>query len=149
MSLFDHCRRDCFRGAKALQNVQASLEGFHSLCAEFTGAKQLALASMFAFATIRYAKPFLNSSDGDGGSMKYPTKHLKGAAGYSIELHDHLIEVRNALVAHDDFSYIEPRLLMMTMELSGMKIPFSITITNKCLGYPAELADAMKMRDHV
>lgn len=151
MNIFERCNRDCKLGTKALQNVHASLRAFERLCADLPAADHATLSATFAYAAMCYAKPFLNSQGPDGQTIRYSTKHLTACEGFSSQMHKHLLEVRNALVAHDDFTYIEPRLLTMAMEVppSGTMVPMSMTVTNKCIGYPAKLDDAKMMTLHV
>lgn len=151
MNHFTRCRSDCQVGAKALQNISASLHAFEILSGEFVGRNHFLLTATFCFGAVSYAKPFVNAKNSDGGVVRYPIAPLKRAEGFLPEMHAHLLEIRNTLVAHDDFTYIEPRIIMANLNdpRSGAKIPISITVTNKCISYPSEFDDVKKMKGHV
>jgi hypothetical protein len=55
-----------------------------------------------------------------------------------MQIHDHIITVRNTLVARDDFEQIEPRMLgtSLRLENSSVAVPLSIIIANKCVSLP-------------
>jgi hypothetical protein len=93
----------------------------------------------------------VNAKNDNGGVVRYPTAPLKRAEGFLSEIHTHLLKIRNTLVAHDGFAYIEPRIIMYNLNVppSGTKIPISITPTNKCISYPSELSDVEKLKGHV
>lgn len=142
----------CQIGIKALQNVNASVVGFARLAQ--LGAAQvqdhILLPSIFYWAVIRYAKPFLNTTT-ESGQKRYPVKHLRQVEGFSIEMHKHLLNVRNTLIAHDDFDQIAPRILQMGIAFDGSEtnvIPMSTTISNKCLSYPADINAVVEMQSH-
>ena len=150
MNEFLRCRRDCFLGVKAFQNIQGSLSAFNRFCTLGGSDDYLLLSSIFHLGIIRYAKPFLHS-ESSTGRITYPIKGLKKLSGFSMQIHDHIITVRNTLVAHDDFEQIEPRMLGMSLrpEKSSVAVPLSIIIANKCVSYPCDMDAAQKIRDHV
>ena len=81
----------------------------------------------------------------------YPVKHLGAVSGFDPDVHDHLLLLRNTLIAHDDFEQIEPRLLSTGITKTGVDfhIPMSVAVANKCLSHPAQLDGAEKMASHV
>ena len=98
----------------------------------------------------KYAKPFVQTET-PFGRTRYPVRQLKAVRGFSSEIHTHLLELRNTLVAHDDLESIEPRILQFCVSIteSAFSIPVSIAISNKCLAYPADLSSVHKLREHV
>ncbi|WP_147302573.1 hypothetical protein [Ectopseudomonas oleovorans] len=107
-------------------------------------------SALFYKAVIRYARPFLNSNSSDGKLM-YPVRRLKRYEGFDSEMHEHLIDVRNALVAHDDFEELPPRILFHGFSPAGEDylIPLSVTISNSCLQSADRIEDWMKIHAHV
>jgi len=154
MNDFEKCTRDCKVGIKAFQNIRASLEAFEQLVSLVDSENHVLLGGLFHSAVVTYAKPFLSTNFGSG-LIKYPMRHLSKVNGFSNAMHDHLLHVRNTLVAHDDFEEIEPRVLMMTVNVSIEKgsgpwsVPMSISVANKRISHPADLDGASKMRTHV
>ncbi len=150
MNDFLRFRRNCQLGVKAYQNIRVSLLAFERLCTLIDSDDSLLLSSIFHMGVIRYAKPFLNAEAGTG-VVRYPIKWLKKTSGFSMNVHEHLIMVRNTLIAHDDFDQIEPRLLTFgfTPEGSTNHILTSIVVGNKCIAYPADLDSTRKIQHHI
>jgi hypothetical protein len=150
MNLYERSCNESKLGVKAYQNLLGSLNAFNKLIGLITSNDHIVLSSVFCFAVVKYAKPFIETGT-SFGKTRYPTKHLQKTSGFSKEIHDHLVALRNTLVAHDDLESIEPRILKFCVSIneSSYTIPVSIAISNKCLAYPADLESACKLRDHV
>jgi hypothetical protein len=149
MNKYEKAVLECKVGIKAFQNINASSIGFSRMLDLANTEDPILLPSVFHWAVIRYAKPFLNSKF-EGGKICYPTKELKKSAGFSPEIHEHLLTVRSALVAHDDFTEISPRILTAGMHIADedFLIPTSITISNKCISFPINPDTVQKMQMH-
>lgn len=147
---FQRLRRDCLLGIKAVQNLHGALEAFDTLLSLVASSSHVILTGVFHSGVIRYAKPFLQANT-DTGTVSYPTRHLKAVPEFSLLLHKHLLDLRNTLIAHDDFTQVEPRILTDNMRLDGTDylIPMRVTITNKCLGYPADESVGHLLRTHI
>jgi len=141
--------RDCKVGIKAFQNINAAALGFLKMIGLANTQDPILMPSVFYWSVIRYAKPFLNSKF-EGGKICYPIKNIKNTEGFSEEIHDHIITVRNALVAHDDFTEITPRILKFGMTLADEDffIPTSIVVSNKCISFPCSPETVQKMQVH-
>lgn len=150
MNVHTQACNDAKLGIKAYQNLTGSLQGFDRFLSVVQTKDHILLSSVFCFAVVKYAKPFVDTET-PYGKTRYPTRHLKNEAGYEAELHQHLIELRNTLVAHDDVESIEPRIIQMCMSMqpTGYSIPVSIGLSNKCLAYPIASESVMKLRKHV
>lgn len=147
MNHFERCMRDCQIGVKAFQNIRASLLAFQRICGLISSDDSILLEGLFHAGVIRYAKPFVKSR----GEVSHPVKDLLNVEGHSKNLHDHLMTIRDTLIAHDDFTKIKPRILFYGASVKGANIavPTSIVVANKCLGYPSDLEGAQSIRTHV
>jgi hypothetical protein len=150
MNKYEKILLDCKVGIKAFQNINASSMGFAKMLDLAKTEDPILMPSVFYWAVIRYAKPFLNSKFEGGVNIKYPIKCLKTANGFSIAMHDHLITVRRTLVAHDDFTEIPPRLLKFGIHIADENffIPTSIAISNKCISFPISESIVGQMQLH-
>jgi hypothetical protein len=149
MNEFHARRRNCQIGTKAIQNVHGSQTLLERLITN-NNYDEIVTASLFSTAVIRYAKPFLTTKT-EAGETRYSIKDLKRAAGFVCDIHEQLISLRNTLIAHDDVTQIEPRMLFAWLGISGscIKIPTQITIANKCVSYPAARCDLQAITSHV
>ena len=137
-------------GIKAYQNLVGSLHAFDRFLALIQTGDHILLSSVFCFAVVKYAKPFIETKT-SFGKTRYPIRHLKDQPGFDTALHMHLLELRNTLVAHDDLESIEPRILNfgLSIDSSGFHIPVSIALSNKCLAYPITPESTLKLKEHV
>lgn len=152
MNAHEQSCNDCKLGIKAYQNLVGSLQAIDQFSALTPTGDHIILSSVFCFAIVKYAKPFVETKTSCGKrKTRYPVGQLKKIQGFSIEMHSHLLELRNTLVAHDDLESIEPKILELCLSISGsdFKIPTSIAISNKCLSYPAVGESIIKMREHI
>jgi hypothetical protein len=93
----------------------------------------------FAAVTL-YARPFLPTPT-SRGKIQYPVKRLKGAPGFDQELHLHIVDVRNRLVAHRDYGVSRST---MYMQLIGdERLPIALGANVKVLAgiHRRELAE--------
>jgi hypothetical protein len=142
-------RAQCHGGIKAFQNVNASSGSFERLAALSDSQDVLVLSALLHAAVIRYGKPFVQA-ESNSGKVVYPTKHLKSVQGFSMDVHEHLLKVRNTLIAHDDFTQIEPRILFFSInpQNTDVQIPTAIVVANKCISHPADVAAAQTLLAH-
>ncbi|HVY89630.1 MAG TPA: hypothetical protein VG942_12225 [Hyphomonadaceae bacterium] len=145
---FEIRRRDCLISAKALHNLTIAHKALTQLIAEIPKREHLILSSFFHHAAIRYAKPFQNSAL-ELGTARFPFKSIKDAPGFSVSVHEHLLEVRNTLIAHDDFDAVLPRLIHEGPEIGGHIIPLAVAIANVTILYPTDVESAKKLETHV
>lgn len=141
---------DCKFGIKAYQNLVGSLNAFNRLVELIPASDHILLSSVFCFAVVKYAKPFIDTET-PVGKFRYPVRHLKREQGFSTKVHDHLLELRNTLVAHDDLESIEPRILQFCLSIrpTGYSIPVSIALSNKCFAYPVDAESVLNLRVHI
>lgn len=142
--------RDCKLSIKTYQNVSGALSAFDRFIDLHPSGDHILLSSIFCFAVVKYAKLFIDTET-SLGKTRYSVRHLKKIPNFSFEVHTHLLELRNTLVAHDDFVSIEPKILQLCMSVHGTNfpIPTTIGISNKCLAYPVDLDAALKLKHHV
>jgi hypothetical protein len=74
--------------------------------------------ALFMMAVVTYARPFAGTKRKDGSKHFYATAHLKQRPQFDNELHDHLVALRNKLIAHDDEVALEPKLYMYAVEVT-------------------------------
>jgi len=146
----DHAqyRRACIIGVKAMQNVRAAAAGLHRIRTMYGPRDPVVISSLFQAAIIRYGRPFTETRI-DGSKARYPLKRIKQAEGFSVSMHDHLLNIRDTLIAHDDFDQITPRVLVFGLTATdGLFVPLSVGLSNKCLGFPAEVPTIVAMHNH-
>lgn len=72
--------------------------------------------ALFMSAVVTYVRPFLKSKNKYGEtSGTYPIRRLKDDARFDAKLHEHLLHVRNKLIAHDDGKQLPPTLHVLSI----------------------------------
>ena len=70
-------------------------------------------------AVVTYARPFLKTKNKYGEtSGEYPIRRLKDNARFDLKLHEHLLHVRNKLIAHDDGQQLPPTLHVLSIAVN-------------------------------
>lgn len=141
---------DAKRTAKGFQNLSGALEAFQRFSSELASEDQVLLSALFCHGVTRYAKPFV-VTETHHGKVKLGTKHLSKIEGFDGEIHKHLLELRNTLIAHDDLVTIEPQIGIGSLEVPGMdlSIPMEMGVVSKALGYPPQSGSAKRICSHV
>jgi len=87
MNMNHHQRacNSCQLAIKAYQNLVGSHSAFERLVALLPAGDHLLLSSVFCFAVVKYAKPFIETET-PFGKTKYPSRHLKKVEGFSTSV---------------------------------------------------------------
>lgn len=146
---FAALHKNCKLGVKAFQNLRSSETRITRMLDYFVQGDNELLSALFSAAIVSYAKPFLESNIGTV-NVVYPIKNLKkNCHSFDIELHKHLIKIRHSVVAHDDFNYIDPKLLQVGVDANGLFIPTTMIMSNKCISYPSKVKFLKTILEHV
>ncbi len=150
MSDFENLSQQCKIDIKAFQNIRAAFAALERICEMVDSDDHVILSSLFHAGVIRYGKPFKTTRT-KSGTTQFPVKRLKNIKGFEKSIHDHLLELRDTLIAHDDLNQIEPKILTSGISVQGadLHIPMTAHISNKSLSHPADLEGAMRMKNHV
>jgi hypothetical protein len=142
--------RDCALGVKAFQNLTGASKAFERLKNILHRHDTLLISSIFHYGIIKYSKPFSQTNYKDGQKVIYPIKAIKNAPNFSMTTHEHLLELRDTLVAHDDFDQIGPRLLLATFVPNGttFSIPTELKFANKCILFPNSTEETEQVYQH-
>lgn len=149
MNKHERACHDAKIAVKAYQNLDGALRGFDKLIALGQSNDAILLSSVFCFAVVKYSKPFVDTRT-PHGKTRFPIGQLKAVPGFVAGIHEHLLELRNTLVAHDDLESIEPRILTFCMvTATGSRIPVSMAASNMCLAFPNTTTAIGNFRGHI
>lgn len=150
MNQYEIAVLDAKIGIKAFQNIAGAQQAFGRFIELLPANDAVLLAALFAHGVVKYGKPFSETKD-FRGQRKYKIKPLKAEPGFDLAMHEHLLQLRDTLIAHDDLRQIEPKVLVggMTHNESGSFIPTSVAVSNKCIAYPTDPATAQKFLAHI
>src|SRR5262250_969610 len=92
--ILDHARAG-LSFAHALQSAEALVTGWADLV-------PIVRSSLHTSIVVSYARPFKKNKAKDGSQRTYSVGYVDSGADFSKDVHDHLIEIRDRLVAHSD-----------------------------------------------
>jgi hypothetical protein len=135
---------------KAYQNLVGAHRGFEKLLFLGQSNDLVLLSSVFCFSVVKYGRPFVDTKT-SGGKTRFSMGALKATPGFVASIHEHLLELRNSLIAHDDLDSIEPRILTLFLGVGdpAFLIPVSVVASNMCLAFPNTVSAIEGFRDHV
>ena len=150
-TILTQAKHDCLLWVKAFHNINRS----ESLMRRFAGEKDSqdheVKEALFQAAVVNYAKPFVRTETSKGRKA-LGTKDFKHVSGFDIDMHGHILELRNKLIAHDDLTEVEPRFVWVMLEDSSVPdssfAPFQACLRNRCISYPQNMGDFDKMHTH-
>jgi len=145
-------KQDCLLWLKAFHNLQRASKLLKRFSEKINSRDHQIKEALFQAAVVSYAKPFIRT-DMENRQASLSTKHLKLDKCFDSVIHEHLIDLRCKLIAHDDFTQIEPRYVWLSLQdLSnpeGLFAPFQAHLRNSCISYPQAGEDISRMRSHV
>jgi hypothetical protein len=86
---------------RALHQINQALQSALKLQEAWTSLEGVVHSALFISTVVHYTRPFTNNR-GAKGFRKYDVVELKKNAAFDQKLHDHLLYMRNTLVAHQD-----------------------------------------------
>jgi hypothetical protein len=111
---FEKLRRRCVDHYRALSSIQAAHKYALRLYDSWDALDVDLASALHAAGVIAYARPF-TSAKTNVGKVQYPVRDLKREPGFDLVLHDHLLTLRDRLIAHSDYG-----LLRSTMYLQAV-----------------------------
>jgi hypothetical protein len=122
---FELSRRRCVDHLRALLSIQMARDSAEAILQQWEFQKGGNIAALHSSCVIAYARPFTNAAT-KNGNIKYPTKNLMGAPGFDKELHFHILDLRNRLIAHSDYAIFPSSIYLQT--IGDQRLPITLGI---------------------
>jgi hypothetical protein len=104
------------RHLRALDQINQARRCLVKLSQEGDTLDDVVMSALFTSAVIHYSRPFGKNRGGQTNSPRYRIKELRNA-GFDRVLHDHLLDLRDKLVAHQDGTLLPARIGQFTIEI--------------------------------
>jgi hypothetical protein len=111
---FPHQKKVVLRDARAFDSIAAAYRLAIKLRAELETLDTEVNSSLLSTVCINYGRPFSQPPT-------YPYRGLKGHPQFDVEIHEHLLELRNKLIAHSDEEYADATMHSLTIALTFEK----------------------------
>ena len=145
-------KHDCLRWLKGFHNIQRSELFMKRFAEKANSPDHHTKEALFQAAIVSYAKPFTKTETSQGKGI-LPTRLLKLDPSFEVDIHEHIMDLRNKLIAHDDLTAIEPKytwaLLADRSDPHEVFAPFRADLRNSCISYPQNKEDFGRMHTHM
>jgi hypothetical protein len=100
-------RRDIIANLRLTQDVGLARNAAARIVERWGQLPEDILAALHTACVVNYARPFKESITLSGKKFRYPVNRIVHNDGFDRSLHDHLLELRDKLVAHSDADFAE------------------------------------------
>jgi hypothetical protein len=83
--------------------------------------------ALHSACVISYARLFVHSETSTG-KITYPSRHLMRAVGFDLELHKHILELRNQIIAHGDYHMFPSTMYLQSIGDNRLPIALGIKV---------------------
>ena len=125
---FERSRRPCVDHLRALLSLRMARDSATAIV-RYWGLQSAENGSaLHSSCVIAYARPFTNAAT-KSCNIKYPAKRLMATAGFDKELHLHILDLRNQLIAHSDYGVFPSSMYLQT--IGDERLPLTLGIKVK------------------
>lgn len=120
---FERMRRRCVDHYRALASIELAHKYAFKLHDGWDYLDDELQSSLHVSSVVAYTRPFTSAKTA-AGKVQYPVRDLKREPGFDSELHEHLLKIRDRLIAHSDYG-----LLRSTMYMQSVGNPPSLPVS--------------------
>jgi hypothetical protein len=127
---FEDARHLCIDHLRALLSMRLAHECIQVSLSQWNSVPSIVSAALHSNCVIAYARPFTSAMT-KRGKIHYPSKEHKAVAGFDGELHRHIMDLRDRIVAHSDYAIFPSTMFLQAM--GDEKLPISLGLNVKGL----------------
>jgi hypothetical protein len=127
---FDRARHRCIDHLRALLSIRSAHECIQVNLSQWDSMQPIVRAALHSNCVIAYARPFTPAMT-KHGKIRYPVKEIQSASGFDKELHQHIMDLRDRIVAHSDYDVFPSTMFLQA--IGDEKLPISLGINVKGL----------------
>lgn len=124
---FERARGRCVDHLRALISIRMAHEYISAILARWTTNDVATVAGLHSASVIAYARPFTLALTKDG-KVAYPASTLKNAPRFDHELHSHLLDLRNRLLAHADYDLLPSSMYLQTVGDEMLPVAMGVNV---------------------
>ncbi len=143
---FEAARWRCIDHLRALLSIRIAHDSAAAILRDWNSAQSITKAALHAACVIAYARPFTLAIT-KHGKVIYPTKTLKRTVGFDAELHTHILNLRNRLIAHSDYDVFPSTMYLQI--IGDERLPVSLGLNVKGMIGIQEHALAARYEKHL
>jgi hypothetical protein len=112
---------------RALLSIKMAKDNLGNLLRNWNALPSGVKGALHSAAVISYARVFVHSAT-NVGKITYPSRQLTKAAGFDMELHNHILELRNQIIAHGDYGMFPSTMYVQTMGDERIPVVLGINV---------------------
>jgi hypothetical protein len=110
---FELSRRRCVDHLRALLSIKTARDSAVAILRDWSSQSAESNSALHSSCVIAYARPFTYAAS-KNGKVTYSTKGLMAASGFDKELHVHILDLRNQIIAHGDYGIFPATMYLQT-----------------------------------
>jgi hypothetical protein len=132
LARFEKLRRRCNQHYRALGSIGMAHNYAVRLCEAWDALDEVIKSALHVAAVVAYTRPF-TAAITKTGKLQYPVRDLKREPGFDTGLHDHLLVLRDQLIAHSDYTLLRSTMFFQQIGDEGNVLPLAIGMNVKRL----------------
>lgn len=125
---FHDSRTRCVDHLRALLSIKLARTNMVEILSNWGSHTAATKGALHSACVISYARLFVHSETSTG-KITYPSRQLMRAVGFDLELHKHILDLRNQIVAHGDY-HVFPS-TMYLQAIGDNRLPVALGIKAK------------------
>lgn len=138
-------RHRCVDHLRALASIRLAHDYMTRVLDLWASADAAILGALHSASIVAYARPFTSAAT-KHGKVTYGAAGLKKVSGFDRQLHEHLLMLRNQLIAHADYAYFPST--MYLQNVGDEQLPVAIGINVKIMVGLRSRSLAERYRSH-
>lgn len=110
-------------------------------------------SSLFSSAVVNYARPFTPNRNTDVYKHTLPKKSVASEHGYSGVMHQHIMDLRNKIIAHHDSDYVGASIvyhyLRLKSDISDKHIVRGGSAITQSVNFPSSTEICLGLQSHI
>jgi hypothetical protein len=124
---FELSRMRCVDHLRALLSIKTARDSATAILRDWGSQSVETNSALHSACVIAYARPFTSAST-KNGKVTYPTKSLMAAAGFDKELHIHILDLRNQIIAHGDYGIFPSTMYLQTVGDEQLALSLGVNV---------------------
>jgi hypothetical protein len=125
---FKQARRRCVDNLRALLSIKTARYSATAILRDWNSQSAESRSALHSACVISYARPFVSAFT-NVGKVTYPPKKLMATSGFDKELHIHILDLRNQIIAHGDYCFFPSTMYVQTA--GDERLPISLDVNVK------------------
>jgi hypothetical protein len=125
---FEKVRRRCIDHLRALLSIQLAHRSIQEILRRWGSIPPTVGAALHSNCVVAYSRPFTSAMT-KHGKIRYPIKGIQSESGFDKELHVHIMDLRDRMIAHSDYDVFPSTMFLQA--IGDEKLPISLGLNVK------------------